>query len=65
MKNTEHEYISTGYAYERATTAEKSRAIAQTLRRMIEAEHQTDHAEARRLIEIGRQEARLSETATR
>ena len=52
MTHTEHAYIQAGYRYERGQTP------AETLRRMIEAEHIDDRAEARRLIEQGRQEAR-------
>ena len=52
MKHTEHEYIQAGYQYERG------RIVAQTLRAMIESEHRDDRAEARRLIEQGRTEAR-------
>lgn len=52
MTHTEHAYIQAGYRYERGQTP------AETLRRMIEAEHIEDRAEARRLIEQGRQEAR-------
>jgi len=54
VKHTEHEYIKAGYQYERG------RIVAQTLRAMIESEHRDDRAEARRLIEQGRAEARLS-----
>ena len=52
MKHTESEYINAGHRYERGQTP------AETLRRMIEAEQIDDRAEARRLIEQGRQEAR-------
>lgn len=52
MTHTEHEYIEAGYKYEQGKTP------AETLRRMIEAEDIDDRAEARRLIEQGRQEAR-------
>lgn len=52
MKHTEAAYIQAGYRYERGQTP------AETLRRMIEAEEIDDRAEARRLIERGRQEAR-------
>ena len=52
MTHTEHAYINAGYRYERGQTP------AETLRRMIEAERIDDRAEARRLIEQGRREAR-------
>lgn len=52
VKHTENEYIQAGHRYEQGKTP------AETLRRMIEAEQIDDRAEARRLIEQGRQEAR-------
>lgn len=52
MTHTEHEYIEAGYRFEKGQTA------AETLRHMIEAEDIDDRAEARRLIEQGRREAR-------
>lgn len=52
MKHTEAAYIQAGYKYQRGQTA------AETLRHMIEAEEIDDRAEARRLIEQGRAEAR-------
>ena len=52
MKHTESEYINAGYRYEQGKTP------AETLRHMIEAEELDDRAEARRLIEQGRREAR-------
>lgn len=58
MKHTEHDYIQAGYRYERATSPNAAAAAAQTIRVMLEAERIDDHAEARRLIETGRQEAR-------
>ena len=57
MKHTEADYINAGAKYQRATP-EKSRAAADTLRAMLEAEHPHDRTEARRLIEQGRAEAR-------
>ena len=60
MKHTEHAYIQAGYLYERATTPSASAARAQAIRVMLESEHLDDHAEARRLIEQGRQEARAT-----
>lgn len=52
MKYTEAEYINAGHAYE------KGKKAAETLRHMLEAETIDDRAEARRLIEQGRKEAR-------
>lgn len=60
MKHTERAYIQAGYTYERAATPNKGQAIAQTIRAMLDAEHHTERTEARRLIEQGRAEARLS-----
>ena len=54
MNHTAAEYINAGYRHEQGKTP------AETLRRMIESEHIEDRAEARRLIEQGRQEARAT-----
>jgi hypothetical protein len=55
MNYTESEYVTAGFRYERAR---QSIAEAQRLRTMLESETPDDQAEARRLIEQGRQEAR-------
>lgn len=60
MKHTEHAYIRAGYQYERAATPNKGQAAAEIIRAMLNAEHHTERTEARRLIEQGRAEARLS-----
>lgn len=60
MKNTEHVYIEAGFKFERARTPGSTQAAAQTIRRLIESEHIDDQADARRLIELGRQEARVT-----
>ena len=52
MKHTEREYIQAGYDFERG------RIQADILRLMIESEHISDRAEARRLIDQGRTEGR-------
>ena len=52
MNHTEHAYIEAGRKYEQGKTG------PDTLRRMIESEAIDDRAEARRLIDQGRQEAR-------
>jgi hypothetical protein len=52
MKHTENEYIQAGYKFERG------RIQADILRMMIESEHISNRAEARRLIDQGRAEAR-------
>lgn len=54
MKHTENDYINAGYKFERGHTP------PQDLRAMIETEIIEERAEARRLIEQGRHEARLS-----
>ncbi len=53
MKHAEHAYIDAGYRYERGHLP------GEALRRMIESERIEDRAEARRLIALGRDEARL------
>ena len=58
MHYTEADYIQAGYKYERATTPDAARARAEVIRAMLRTEHQTNQAEARRLIDQGRQEAR-------
>jgi hypothetical protein len=58
MQHTENDYIQAGYRYESATSPSAARARAEAIRHMLHAEHQTDQAEARRLIDQGRVEAR-------
>jgi hypothetical protein len=58
MKYPEAAYINAGHAYERARTPQATQARAQTIRTMLEAERIDDRAEARQLVETGRQEAR-------
>jgi len=54
MNHTEVAYIRAGFSYEKGKTP------AETLRHMIESETIPNRTEARRLIDQGRQEARLS-----
>lgn len=54
MKHTENDYIKAGFRFEKGQTP------AENLRAMIEKETIEERAEARRLIEQGRHEARLS-----
>ena len=54
MNYTETEYINAGFQFER------DKISAQSLRHMIESEALDFRAEARRLIEQGRAEARLT-----
>jgi hypothetical protein len=58
MRHAENEYIDAGYKFERAKAANDAIAQSQRIRNMLESEHITDHPEARRLVEQGRQEAR-------
>jgi hypothetical protein len=58
MKNTESQYINLGYKYERAKSPEAGQAAAQAIRTLLEAEAIEDRADARYLVERGRQEAR-------
>jgi hypothetical protein len=59
MNHTEAAYINAGFSYEKGKTP------AETLRHMIESETIPHRTEARRLIDQGRQEARLSTTPNR
>ena len=58
MKHPEADYINAGARYQLAKTPAQPIAQAGTLRRMLESERIDDRAEARRLIETGRAEAR-------
>lgn len=58
MKMPESAFIRAGYNYEKAKTPDQARAMSNAIRALIEAEDHRDRAEARRLIELGRQEAR-------
>lgn len=60
MKHTEHQYISLGYEYEKATSLASGQAAAQAIRTLLEAETIEDRTEARHLVERGRQEARVA-----
>ena len=58
MKSPEAAFIQAGYAYERAKTPSRARALAEHIRNLLEQEELKDQPEARRLIDRGRQEAR-------
>ena len=58
MKHAEVQYISLGFRYERAQSPEAGQAAAQAIRTLIEGERVEDRADARYLVERGRQEAR-------
>jgi hypothetical protein len=58
MKHPQAEYHNLGYKYEKATNANSARAVAETLRHMIQAEAIDEQQDARYFIERGRKEAR-------
>ena len=58
MKHAEVQYISLGFKYERAPSPEAGQAAAQAIRMLMESEKIEDRADARYLVERGRQEAR-------
>ena len=58
MKHTEAQYINLGFKYERAQSPSAGQAVAQAIRTLLEAERIDDRADARHLVERGRQEAR-------
>jgi len=63
MKHAQADYINAGYKYEKATSADKARAVAETIRHMIQSEHVAEQQDARYFVERGRQEARQEVTA--
>jgi len=63
MKHAQADYINAGYKYEKATSADKARAVAEGIRKMLEEENINDHTDARYLVERGRKEARQEVTA--
>ena len=60
MKHAEVQYISLGYKFEKSTSPEVGQAAAQAIRTLMESETIEDRAEARHLVERGRQEARTA-----
>jgi hypothetical protein len=58
MKHSEVQYISLGFKYERSQSLGAGQAAAQAIRTLMESEVVEDRAEARYLVERGRQEAR-------
>ncbi len=60
MKPAEVQYISLGYKYEQAKSPAAGQATAQAIRTLMEQEAIEDRAEARYLVERGRQEARAT-----
>jgi hypothetical protein len=63
MKHAQADYINAGYKYEKATSADRARAVAGDIRRMMEQEAIVDHVDARYFVERGRLEARQEVTA--
>jgi hypothetical protein len=63
MKHAQADYINAGYRYEKANSADKARAVAEGIRKMLQEEHITDQTDARYFVERGRQEARQEVTA--
>ena len=60
MRHAEGNYINAGARYERAQSNAGSVAAAAALRAMLDTETPENQTEARRLIEQGRAEIRLS-----
>jgi len=58
MKHAEAQYIGLGFKYEQAKSPEAGQAVAQAIRTLIEGERIEDRADARYLVDRGRQEAR-------
>jgi len=58
MKHAQADYINAGFKYEKASNADKARAAAESIRKMLQEEDITDQIEARYLVECGRKEAR-------
>jgi hypothetical protein len=58
MKHAQADYINAGFKYEKAGNADKARAAAEGIRKMLQEEDITDQTEARHLVECGRKEAR-------
>ena len=58
MKYAQADYINAGYKYEKANSADKARAVAEGIRKMLQEENINDHTDARYFVERGRKEAR-------
>jgi hypothetical protein len=63
MKHAQADYINAGYKYEKANSADKARAVAETIRHMIQSEHIDEQQDARYFVERGRTEARQEVSA--
>lgn len=60
MKHSEHQYLDLGYRFEKARSPASTRSVAAEIRALLESETIEDRAEARHLVERGRQEARTT-----
>jgi len=58
MKHAQADYISAGYEYEKANSADKARAVAEGIRKRLQDEHIDEQSDARYFVERGRKEAR-------
>jgi hypothetical protein len=58
MKHAQADYINAGFKYEKASNADKARAAAESIRKMLQEEDITDQIDARYFVECGRKEAR-------
>jgi hypothetical protein len=58
MKHAQADYINAGYKYEKANSADRARAVAENIRRMLQEERIEDYVDAHYFVERGRQEAR-------
>lgn len=58
MMQPEAAYMNAGKAYEQARHPSRMTAQSEIIRAMLDTEKPDDRAEARRLIELGRKEAR-------
>ena len=58
MKHAQADYINAGFKYESAKTAERARAVAESIRHMLQSENINDQSDARYFVERGRKEAR-------
>jgi len=58
MKHAQADYINAGYKYEKATSADRARAVAESIRKMLQDELIDEQSYARFFVERGRKEAR-------
>lgn len=60
VKHSEHQYLDLGYRFEKARSPASTRSVAAEIRALLESETIEDRAQARNLVERGRQEARTT-----